>query len=657
LFGVGDTPAEVKPYWIQFPRPQTVFVTPALDKLPPLAPGRDKGGHMGALSFTLHSLSGLAARAVRDKRGDAMVWLDTPGNASYCVWRDEMLSATGARRIDAPDGMALVREFADRGVVKGYILYSPDRSERGYYADAPTTQPDYDHSANAATSLSPILGGVIVDEAVEPAFQALGLKRLFDARGRTEEWFFDKYRDQCSSTALCVIDPKVPHCRDYAVASGSLCVFGVTPFTERVLAWAPPNTPIIGWNSGDEYKQTSQFSRWAKFHTASNWCHNLPVLSTVRAGTDVTWDDLNANRRSGVDPLALEWRSDVHYTAFVVTDGDNLQWFMGAFFSNGNAYWNAASRGRFPIGWTAPVDSMSQVAVPVLKHMAATASANDCTMICGGGYYYPDEYGVALGDRDGALSTHLARIGPSMAHLGVRTAQPIAFDWSSSASLAACRIFASEIPGLAGMFPIQYYPYNAGKGEILWTENSRGDPIPVISARYALWAGVKEKLHGTPAAVARFVNEAPHSGAADTAGHFDWTTVHAWSYFREARGSDDPEAEEVDQKLAGQPGVERCVEPMSWCVERLAPHVKVVSPEELAWLVRLHLRPRETLDALARDMHADGKWPSLLREKAQAYRQWLAGAPLETDAQRHEAFHRLADIRFGRIRAVKDIIY
>ena len=552
--------------------------------------------------------------------------------------------------------MALVKAFADRGIVKGYILYSADKTKRGYYEDPPTTQPEYDHSANVATSLSPILGGIIVEEAAEPAFKALGLNRLFDARGKTEEWFFDNYRDKCSKAVLCVIDPKVPHCRDYAVATRSICIFGVTPFSERVLAWAPPNTPIIGWNIGDEYKQTSQFSRWAKFHTASNWCHNLPALSTVRAGKDVPWDELKPNRLSGVDPLSLEWRSDVHYTAFCVTDGDNVQWFMGGFFTNGNAYWNAASRGRFPIGWTAPVVCMSQVAVPILRHMAATATANDNSMMLGGGYYYPDEYGKAYGDRDKALAAHLDQIAPTIDRLGVRTAQLINFDWKSSVSLTGYRLFAQKIPNLAGILPIQYYPYNAGLGEIIWTTNSKGDPIPVISARYALWAGVKEKFHGTPAAVARFINEAPHKGAAETTGHFDWTTVHAWSYFREARGKDDPEAENVDQKLANQPGVEKCVEPMAWCVERLAPHVKVVSPEELSWLIRLHLKTRETLDGLARDIAADGNFSALVRENAAAYRQWLAGAPLDTDAQRRDAFQRLGNIRFGRIRALKDII-
>ena len=299
---------------------------------------------------------------------------------------------------------------------------------------------------------------------------------------------------------------------------------------------------------------------------------------------------------------------------------------------------------------------MSQIAVPVLRHMAATATANDNAMMLGGGYYYPEEYGKAFGDRDKALAGHLDQFAPTMDRLGIRTVQMNNFDWKSSASLTGYRMFAQKIPNLAGILPIQYYPYNAGMGEILWTTNSKGDPIPVISPRYALWAGMKEKFHGTPAAVARFINEAPHKGAAETTGHFDWTTVHAWSYFREARGKDDPEAENVDQKLANTPGVQRCVEPMAWCFERLAPHVKVVSPEELSWLVRLHLKTRETLDALARDIAADGNFSALVRENAAAYRQWLAGAKLDTDAQRRDAFQRLSNIRFGRIRAIKDII-
>ena len=111
--------AEPKPYWIKFPKPKALHITAPLNELPSLAPGKDPGKDSGALGFALESLSGLAAISLQEGTGSDMVWLDMPWNDSYVTWRDDILSATGARRIDAFDGMALIRKFARRGIVKG----------------------------------------------------------------------------------------------------------------------------------------------------------------------------------------------------------------------------------------------------------------------------------------------------------------------------------------------------------------------------------------------------------------------------------------------------------------------------------------------------------------------------------------------------------
>jgi hypothetical protein len=641
--------AEPKPYWIKFPKPRALHITAPLNELPSLAPGRDPGKDSGALGFALESLSGLAAISLQEGTGSDMVWLDMPWNDGYVTWRDDILSATGARRIDAIDGMGLIREFARRGVVKGYIVYKADESSRTLYSADSEKQPAYDASVNVATMMSPILRGVIVEESVEPAFALLGLKRLFDAGGKSEEWFFEHHRDTASRDLVSFIDPKVPHCRDYAVATRSLVVYGINPFTDRVLEWVRPNTPVIGWNCGGEDNVTSQTSRWAKFHTASNWCRNLPVMSTVTAGEDIPWERLSPNSRSAVDPLALDWGRDAHFTAFVPTDGDNLQWYTGGFFSNGNAYWNAARRGEFPVGWTAPSVCMSQVAVPTLAHMAATASACDNAILLGGGYYYASEYGSGYGRHDELLEGHIDQLAWTMDRLKMRLFQLNNFDWKSTSSLESYSMIARKVPNLVAILPIQYSPYNAGLGQILWVENAAGDPIPVISARYALWDTMTDKFHGTPAAVAGFINGAAHEGPANTAEHYDWTTVHVWSFFRDAGETTDTKAEYVDQAKSRDPGVFRGVEPMRWVARRLAPHVKLVTPEELAWRVRLHMKTRETLDALARDMAADPDASALMRGNSAEYRKWLRTAKLDSDPECEKAYNKLKDIRFGRI--------
>src|SRR6185369_12952171 len=67
----------------------------------------------------------------------------------------------------------LVDRFAQRGLIKGYILYRADRSAH----DRDREPRKIDCSVNVATSLAGILDGIIVDEALEPEAQRHGLKR------------------------------------------------------------------------------------------------------------------------------------------------------------------------------------------------------------------------------------------------------------------------------------------------------------------------------------------------------------------------------------------------------------------------------------------------------------------------------------------------
>ncbi|HEX2924061.1 MAG TPA: hypothetical protein VHS28_08555 [Chloroflexota bacterium] len=149
-------------YWVKFPRPKTVYVTEDISKLPALVAGKDVGGHYGSLGYMLQSLSGLAALSASEGKNDAMLWLNHASNESYNMWLDTVLKVTRARRIDQKDCLALVREFARRGVVKGYIVYRAERSDREMYSKGSESVLGHSDSVNIATSMSPVLGGALV---------------------------------------------------------------------------------------------------------------------------------------------------------------------------------------------------------------------------------------------------------------------------------------------------------------------------------------------------------------------------------------------------------------------------------------------------------------------------------------------------------------
>ncbi len=481
---------------------------------------------------------------------------------------------------------------------------------------------------------------------------------LLDVRDKDEQWCFETNRELFARSHLHLLDPKAPHMRDYAIATRSLCVFGVTPLVDEVLAWLEPNAPTLGWNAGNEFKFVAQLTRFAHFTTASNWIMNLPVMSCLRAGHEIPWEALQVNRKSQTVPLALDWPEDTHFTSFVLSDGDNVQWFLGGFANHANAYWRAENRGAFPFGWTMPVTHLSQAGPSLLHHLSRTGSVNDQAVTFPSGYYYPDFYAHARGADMDWYAGRVAMFAERLDKLGVRVIINIAENWQSDGARHAYQTFARQVPNIVGILAMQYHPYNAGRGEILWTEDERGRPIPVVSPRFSIWSNLSHlENNGPPALVAEMINAQPHQGLAGCDAYFDWTVVHAWSRFKKADTSTDKLAEEMEQTrpLPRDGVVRNAYEPTYWCVQRLAPHVRVVLPEELLWRIRLQLRTRETLAALAEDLMDHTDAPSWQRQVLRGYRERLAKSEIKTSAQCRAAFHWLQDIYWAKILDANDL--
>jgi len=68
---------------------------------------------------------------------------------------------------------------------------------------------------------------------------------------------------------------------------------------------------------------------------------------------------------------------------------------------------------------------------------------------------------------------------------------------------------------------------------------------------------------------------------------YDWVIAHAWSYFKHAPGTRPKNAENTPQENAVAAGGVRGYSPVIWCAERLPTSIRVVSPEELVWRIRM----------------------------------------------------------------------
>jgi hypothetical protein len=271
----------------------------------------------------------------------------------------------------------------------------------------------------------------------------------------------------------------------------------------------------------------------------------------------------------------------------MMSDGDNLGWLMTSFFRE--PYWDNPANGKFPFGWEACLCHLAQVCPEVLQRLARTQPEGITFIEPAGGYAYADLVARKRPNRPEVLARLGRMISAQLTKTGGRVLRLICRNVASEAAQEAYEIYAREIEPLIGIVVIQYSPYEGGHGRVFWVKNGKGIEIPVVTLTNSLWNHARWPTGGSPAKVARMINE-----NAERA-RFSFVSVHAWSWFREAPGTDE-RAEEMEQEgdaLKGA-GVARGLTPVSWCVGRLSPKVKVVSPEELIWRLRMEHNPDET---------------------------------------------------------------
>src|SRR5262249_51260383 len=129
----------------------------------------------------LESAAGLAARQVLQGKWDTLIYEDVQ-NEGYQHWFADYLQANKptAQRMSLQE---VILHLQKQGVAQGYILFRFEKSTRPLHSAG-----KIDESANVATSLAPSLKGLVVSERLIEQVEKAGLKRLLDARNRTESW-------------------------------------------------------------------------------------------------------------------------------------------------------------------------------------------------------------------------------------------------------------------------------------------------------------------------------------------------------------------------------------------------------------------------------------------------------------------------------------
>jgi hypothetical protein len=518
------------------------------------------------------TLQGIVARS-----STRQLYIDS---STYSRWRLHLANTLKIPSTIQSDPWALLTQF--KGYVSGYVLYD--------YANS--------NSRNAATSLCGPLNAIAVDLKLETLVRARGItNRLADIRAENEAAIFANFPGRFNRKIVVEqLESFTTQLRDYAVMADAFTFAdGNTPFRASVLASLETDAARLGWGQGSENTHIGTASDAGVFTVPSDHARNLSTLSSVRTSP--------ALQRTHHLPMP---ETNVHYVAFLVTDGDNLQWTLGDFPD----YFNHPLRGSFNMGWALP-PALADLAPSALQWFFEKASngvAKDF-FVAGPsalGYMYPSRYPRA------DLERHTRRFNDFAAVSDLRIAQII--DFNSFNRLDLWSRYTTE-PNIDALIYVEYSRYDARGGAVQW-QNGK----PIVSPRKMLWSGING---ADEASVITALN-----GAARDPGNatgYSLVMVHVWS-----------------KTLANVRTV----------VNGLAAQVRVVTPGELVRLMTMNIAGQHAFD------YQNGLqgWSGSTSGKVADHADWmngtlrLTGSDAVTDTTPNATFTRPVSLPWNTIR-------
>lgn len=510
-------------------------------------------------TMMLESLSGLAAQAVNENRFDCMVWAEVE-NISYKRIFNGSLNALSIDKTEKMDVWELLEYLKKKKIVKGYVLFSRWKKSSNKISD---------YSSNVATVYSSLLSGVLIEESLEERAKSLGLKKLKDARTETMSECFSKNKSKLANTSALCIRPSITNMRDYAIAHRLMLYADEKDLAEEVLEWVRPLSPILGWGCGDEFDATSIISEYGHYNTASDWCVNLPFISSAAPYIELY-------KVNEIEPEEIDFTDSTYVHSYVMSDGDNMQWTIGTFVDN-PLYVGSEKLNETGVSWTLCPINLSVISPISWNEIAKKQGHKNSIIEYGGGYQYPDLFAIKRKNRKELIRQFAKRINVHLKKMDIKIFGALFKDVDSKEAQEAMQIYAEELDGITGMIAIQYFPYELGK-KVFWYKDRQGNDIPMITADFSLWNEVNSHRPncGTPEYVSSLINR---EMLRDGKYNYSWTIVHAWSDFSKTSKTNIYPNIGINSVISSE--------------KLLLDDIRTVSLNELLWRVRMKYHPEQ----------------------------------------------------------------
>jgi uncharacterized protein YifE (UPF0438 family) len=449
------------------------------------------------------TLQGLAA-----KTSSEQIWLDEGGPLT--VFLDYMKSKYGitVKETTLPE---LLSTYKSLGIVKGYILYDRNNNPR---------------SVTAANCLCGPAHAIAVSKSIEGEVSSRGIKKMLDVSDKDEKWVLERYPQAFYKKAVAEQKPELnEHLRDYITLNNFFTFYeGVTSWRTSIMSNIEKGGYCFG-GGGDEFTSIKDETLRGIAHVGTDMAADLAPLSSIYDTTSLKQEQ---------DTRTVVAEKDVHYVAFMLTDGDNVAydlWSMHNIFSS-------PIRGSFPVGYTIS-PSLYDLAPAALRWYLENKSEGDY-FVCGpsgSGYNFPTLFPT---DR---VDAYIDQCDKWADVAGLRIINVI--DTGGENNIQLWNKFLAK-PNIDGIIYTGYG--ETANGNIHFADNGK----PVIVPGAMLWGGISDYSQ-----VIQTVNAKPTDPTKKSG--YTLILVHVWS-------NGFPEMQKV--------------------VEGLNSNVRVVTPETLVKLIR-----------------------------------------------------------------------
>lgn len=284
------------------------------------------------------------------------------------------LQSLGLSWNEPADKYSLITKY--RSELSGLIVYDPAQT----------------HTINLATVLAKDRKALVASPSLLSRLSAapynlpvlLDLRGQFTSKLQVYQALYNTYWPGLDHRLLIGLNPDVHKAalREYATAMGAAVIWldpavpAESTLLNSFLSSMPAGSNYMGWWP-EEGAGVERASTYGIATIASDWCSNI----TVHSGT---------SRTINLKPMpAKPALQNKIYVAFILSDGDNLQYIEHLM----RKLWNNPDRGTVPMGWTVS-PAMLDAMPGALNYYWQTATNNDNLISgpSGYGYTYPNSW-------------------------------------------------------------------------------------------------------------------------------------------------------------------------------------------------------------------------------------------------------------------------